>query len=65
MDGVSSSALSAFRLSGTMEPRRYPPSAVTSTLHCESLMRSRSDSGEKPPKTTEWMAPMRAQASIA
>ncbi len=22
-------------------------------------------SGEKPPNTTEWMAPMRAQASIA
>ncbi len=28
-------------------------------------MRSRSDSAEKPPKTTEWIAPIRAQASIA
>jgi hypothetical protein len=28
-------------------------------------MRSRSDSAEKPPNTTEWTAPMRAQASIA
>ena len=28
-------------------------------------MRSRSDSGEKPPNTTEWIAPMRAHASIA
>ena len=25
----------------------------------------RSESGEKPPKTTEWTAPIRAQASIA
>ena len=32
---------------------------------CESLMRSRSDSALKPPKTTLWTAPMRAQASIA
>ena len=31
----------------------------------ESLMRSRSDSALKPPKTTLWTAPMRAQASIA
>ena len=30
-----------------------------------SLMRSRSDSGEKPPNTTLWGAPMRAQASMA
>src|SRR3982751_5916163 len=35
------------------------------TLHCESLIRSRSDSGEKPPNTTEWIAPMRAQPSMA
>ncbi len=28
------------------------------------MMRSRRLSAEKPPKTTEWMAPMRAQASI-
>ncbi len=28
-------------------------------------MRSRSDSALKPPKTTLWTAPMRAQASIA
>ena len=34
-------------------------------MHCESLMRSRSDSGENPPNTTEWIAPMRAQASMA
>jgi hypothetical protein len=29
------------------------------------LMRSRSDWAEKPPNTTEWMAPMRAQACMA
>ncbi len=28
-------------------------------------MRSRTASTEKPPKTTLWVAPMRAQASIA
>jgi hypothetical protein len=28
-------------------------------------MRSRSESLEKPPKTTEWAAPMRVHASIA
>ena len=36
-----------------------------STAHCESLMRSRSDSELKPPNTTQCTAPMRAQASIA
>ena len=30
-----------------------------------SSMRSRRDWAEKPPNTTEWIAPMRAQASIA
>src|ERR1041385_4222002 len=30
-----------------------------------SLIRSRSDSAENPPKTTEWTAPIREQASIA
>ena len=31
----------------------------------QSSMRLASASGEKPPNTTEWMAPMRAQASMA
>jgi hypothetical protein len=65
IDGVPSSASSAICFSGTMLPRRQPPSAVTSSVHCESLMRSRSDSLLKPPKTTECTAPMRAQASMA
>src|SRR6185369_14662266 len=40
IDGHTSIALSELRLRGTMVPRRYPPSAVMSTLHCESLRRS-------------------------
>jgi hypothetical protein len=31
----------------------------------QSLMRPASASGEKPPNTTEWIAPIRAQASMA
>jgi len=52
-------------LSGILRPPRTPSSAVTTILHCESAMRPASESGEKPPNTTEWIAPMRAQASIA
>ena len=36
-----------------------------SSFACASLMRSASESGLNPPNTTEWTAPMRAQASIA
>ena len=43
-------------------PRRMPSLVITMT-HCESLMRSTNELALKPPKTTEWMAPMRAQAS--
>ncbi len=63
--GVSASATSALALSGTAAPRRQPPSAVISTLASASLMRSARESEEKPPNTTEWAAPMRAQASMA
>jgi hypothetical protein len=35
------------------------------TVGCESSMRTASSLAAKPPNTTEWMAPMRAQASIA
>ena len=35
------------------------------TLASASLTRSMIESGEKPPKITEWAAPMRVQASIA
>ncbi len=63
--GQCSSAFSTFALSGTLRPPRGPSSAVMTTRQSESRTRSLSDSGEKPPKTTEWTAPMRAQASMA
>ena len=44
---------------------RSTASAVITATHSESWMRSRRLSGEKPPNTTEWIAPMRAQASMA
>ena len=53
IDGVPSSASSAICLSGTTDPRRHPPSAVTSNVAWASLMRSRRDSALKPPNTTE------------
>ena len=61
----SSSALSVAALSSTTLPPRQPPSAVITKRAPASSMRSRSDSAEKPPNTTEWMAPMRAQACMA
>ena len=63
--GTGARALSALALSGTCLPPRTPSSAVITTWQSESRMRSRSASGEKPPKTTECTAPMRAQASMA
>ena len=42
-----------------------PHEAETITLGLASSMRVASSLAAKPPKTTEWMAPMRAQASIA
>ena len=63
MLGVFTRATSLFAFSATVAPRRHPPSAVMSTFASASLMRSASASGEKPPNTTEWAAPMRAQAS--
>ena len=62
---VAATASSAAGLSGKTAPRRQPPSAVISTLASASLMRSASAWAEKPPKTTLWAAPIRAQASIA
>ena len=62
---VPSSASSAIFFNGTVWPRRKPPSAVINTFAAASLMRSRSDTALKPPNTTLWTAPMRAQASIA
>ena len=38
---------------------------VMTTLALQSLMRFAKASGEKPAKTMEWIAPIRAQASMA
>jgi len=59
-----SQAASVFTLSGILRPPRTPSSAVTTTVDLQSSMRPASESGEKPPNTTEWIAPMRAQASM-
>ena len=42
-----------------------PQLAERITLGLASSMRVASSFAAKPPNTTEWMAPMRAQASIA
>ena len=52
-------------LIGAVLPLRRAPSTVISVLASENSIRSLTDSGLKPPKTTLWIAPMRAQASIA
>ena len=65
MPGVCASASSTLVLSATILPRRHPPSAVMHMTAPQSLMRSRSASAEKPPKTTVCVAPMRVHASIA
>ena len=58
-------AASVLALSGILRPPRTPSSAVMTMFDLQSSMRPASESGEKPPNTTEWMAPMRAQASMA
>jgi hypothetical protein len=59
-----SHAASVLAFNGILRPPRVPSSAVTITLDLQSSMRPASESGEKPPNTTEWMAPTRAHASI-
>ncbi len=59
-----SQAASVLALSGILRPPRMPSSAVTTQVDSQSVMRPASESGEKPPNTTEWTAPMRAQASM-
>ena len=63
--GHSYSAVSASDFSGTTRPPRRPSSAVMSIVAPQSWIRSRSATALKPPKTTEWIAPIRAQASMA
>ena len=63
--GHESSATSTLGFSGEAAPLRYPPSAVTRTVHPPSLTRSTMESGENPPKITECAAPRRVHASMA
>ena len=65
MVGHSNIASSAAALSATFRPPRTPSSAVSSSLAPQSWIRPLSAEAEKPPKTIEWIAPIRAQASIA
>ena len=63
--GDFASASSTVSFSGSALPRRQPASAVICSLACASLLRSAIASAEKPAKITEWIAPIRAQASMA
>ena len=63
--GQCSSATSALAFNATLRPPRRPSSAVISRVLPQSLMRLARLSGEKPPNTTAWIAPTRAQASMA
>ena len=42
-----------------------PQEAVTISFGVESLIQFESSAAENPPNTTEWIAPIRADASIA
>ena len=65
IDGHCASAASAFAFSGTGRPPRRPSSAVISRVESQSWIRFARLSGENPPNTTEWIAPIRVQASMA
>ncbi len=60
-----SMAASTLAFSGTLRPPRRPSSAVMMQRLSQSEIRPARLSGEKPPNTTEWMAPSRAHASMA
>ena len=48
-----------------MRPGSMPHDAARMATGVASSMRVASSGAAKPPNTTEWMAPMRAQASMA
>jgi hypothetical protein len=48
-----------------MRPGSMPQDAETIRVGATASMRLASSGAAKPPNTTEWTAPMRAQASIA
>jgi hypothetical protein len=59
------SASSTMDFSGSSLPPRIWKLAVITATAPASMMRSCSDLAEKPPNTTLWVAPMRAQACMA
>ena len=65
MAGRSPSISSTASFIGVGSPRRMVASAVTRHFASLNSIRSLTEVAEKPPKTTLWTAPMRAQASIA
>ena len=62
---LRSSAASSIGLYSTTRLGSMPQDAATITLGFASSMRAASSAGANPPKTTEWIAPSRAHASIA
>ncbi len=62
---ASSMALSSSGLYGTTRSTSMPHEAERITLGRASVIRLASSCDAKPPNTTEWTAPIRAQASIA
>jgi hypothetical protein len=62
---AASKALSTLVFKGVLRPPRGASSAVITTFAPQSTIREASASGEKPAKTMECTAPIRAQASIA
>ena len=65
MCGESAIAASSNGLYFTTRPGSRPQDADTITLGFASAMREASSAAANPPNTTEWIAPRRAQASMA
>ena len=65
MCGDSAIAASSSGLYFTTRPGSSPQDADTITFGLASAMREASSAAAKPPNTTEWIAPSRAQASMA
>jgi hypothetical protein len=65
IDWTSPILSSTADLIGAVLPLRRAPSTVTSAFAWANCIRSFTASGENPPKTTLWGAPIRAHASIA
>ncbi len=61
---ASSMARSSSGLYGTTRPASMPQDALRMALGRASVIRLASSGDANPPNTTEWIAPIRAQASI-